>query len=758
VPWRRVVATIAIAVVLVQASVLPQAGAQPPPDRYALAGGCYRVRSSASLDGPFRFQATDLGRYLLLDEGGRFALGSGPAGGRADVAGPSADWQVDAEGDAFRLWLPETGVGWTADGAVTFEEADGCATIPDVEIGVTGPQATGSSPYAEVSGFVDAHLHMTAFEFLGGKAHCGRPWHPYGVTAALVDCSDHALTGGAGAVLENFLSAGTPVATHDTTGWPTFAYWPRYDSLTHEQTYYRWVERAWRGGLRMLTNLFVENRVLCEIYPLKQNDCDEMASVRLQAQRIHELERYIDAQSGGPGKGWFRIVDDPFEARAVANAGKLAVVLGIEISEPFGCRSTLGQPQCTEAGIDAQLDELEALGVRQLVVIHKFDNALGGVAFDGGTKGTIINLGNRYGTGRFWSMQTCDPDDTGVHDNDQSLPVDGLDQATALFGGILATFAPGALPVYPPPHHCNTLGLSPLGAHAVQAMVDRHLIVDVDHMSVAARQQALDLLEADAYSGVISSHSWSTPDAYPRVQALGGMIAPYAGGSSGFVEQWRARKATADPRYLFGLGFGADSNGLGAQGGPRADAADDPVRYPFRGFGGTTIDRQVSGSRVYDINVDGVAHYGLYPDWIEDLRVQAGDEIVADLARGSEAYLEMWERALGIPGRGCRPAATFAGLAAGMTPEEVLRAAGQPEQRAGSTFTYCVEGGGSEVLAFDAEARLLRPASAPPADPHGAPDRLPATGGEQAAWMPVAGVALALALALRVRSRRAPLR
>ena len=63
-------------------------------------------------------------------------------------------------------------------------------------------------------------------------------------------------------------------------------------------------------------NLFVENRALCELYPLKRNSCDEMDSVRLQDRRIDELEDYIDAQNGGPGKGWFRIVTDPFQARA----------------------------------------------------------------------------------------------------------------------------------------------------------------------------------------------------------------------------------------------------------------------------------------------------------------------------------------------------------------------------------------------------------------------------------------------------------
>ncbi len=85
-------------------------------------------------------------------------------------------------------------------------------------------------------------------------------------------------------------------------------------------------------------NLLVENKVLCELYPYKQNSCDEMDSVRLQARRMREMENYIDAQAGGPGKGFYRIVTDPFQARRVINEGKLAVIMGIEVSEPFGCQ------------------------------------------------------------------------------------------------------------------------------------------------------------------------------------------------------------------------------------------------------------------------------------------------------------------------------------------------------------------------------------------------------------------------------------
>jgi hypothetical protein len=198
------------------------------------------------------------------------------------------------------------------------------------------------------------------------------------------------------------------------------------------------------------------------------------------------------------------------------------------------------------------------------------------------------------------------------------------------------------------------------------------------------------------------------------VYELGGVVTPYAGGSTGFVDDWRRYKRDwADPRFTFGFGYGSDVNGFGAQGAPRGANAPNQVTYPFAGFGGAVIDKQVSGARTYDINLDGVAHYGLYPDWIEDLRRQGGDEIVADMARGPEAYLEMWERALGIAGNACRPDvddltdAQVAALTPGMTPEAVVRAVGQPSSRVGTQFTFCMTLGRTATATFTPEGQLL---------------------------------------------------
>src|SRR3954452_10041582 len=133
-----------------------------------------------------------------------------------------------------------------------------------------------------------------------------------------------------------------------------------------------------------------------------------MDAVRLQHKRILELQDYIDAQNGGPGKGWFRIVTDPWQARNVIHEGKLAVVLGIEISRLFDCQTYDGVAKCDRAQIDRDPDEVYGYGVRDMELINKFDNALAGVAGDNGSTGVVVHTGNKTETARYWKMQHCD--------------------------------------------------------------------------------------------------------------------------------------------------------------------------------------------------------------------------------------------------------------------------------------------------------------------------------------------------------------
>ena len=178
-------------------------------------------------------------------------------------------------------------------------------------------------------------------------------------------------------------------------------------NLTYEGTYWRWIERAWLGGLRLMVMGVNENRVLCELQANRTTRCNEMDTVRRGFKDIRELQHYVDAQAGGPGKGFFQIVTNPIEARRVINAGQDGGgardrdLRAVRLPQPGDARpatrrrSTASSTRCT------------SLGVRSSLLLNKFDNPLAGVRFDGGPFGVLINAGNQQSAGSFWSAETC---------------------------------------------------------------------------------------------------------------------------------------------------------------------------------------------------------------------------------------------------------------------------------------------------------------------------------------------------------------
>ncbi len=333
----------------------------------------------------------------MTEDGGAFRIVNEFAG---------RDLAVGA-GDA--LTTVAEGAGGAA-GLFSFEQASGCADYPEIDVNVTGAAAGTARPTPRSRAFVETHMHQMAFEFLGSKAHCGRPWHRFGAPYALADCPDHAATDGCGAVLETVLSGEhlpRPGRLADLHGLAA----PR---AAHPRAVLLQVARALLARRACASSSTCWSRTGSSAsstrsspQPQLQRDAQRPAARR---SGMRELERYIDAQSGGPGKGWYRIVDDPVEARHVINDGKLAVVMGMEVSEPFGCRLMQpgNAPLCTEQQVDDGLDELYDLGVRQLELINKFDNALSGVAGDSGSTGTITNGGNFLSAGSFWDLEHCD--------------------------------------------------------------------------------------------------------------------------------------------------------------------------------------------------------------------------------------------------------------------------------------------------------------------------------------------------------------
>jgi hypothetical protein len=97
---------------------------------------------------------------------------------------------------------------------------------------------------------------------------------------------------------------------------------------------------------------------------------------------------------------------------------------------------------------------------------------------------------------------------------------------------------------------------------------------------------------------------------------------------------------------------------------------------------------------VFDFNQDGVAMYGMFPDWWQDLRNTGGPRVTEDLARGAESYLQTWERANGIP-YGCKSGREhFTRVGLGRlrlryTTDKLLRRSGQPRVRGNRAWTWC---------------------------------------------------------------------
>src|SRR3546814_17848977 len=106
--------------------------------------------------------------------------------------------------------------------------------------------------------------------------------------------------------------------------------------------YYTWVERAWKAGLRIMVSEGTNISALCELAKTLGTahnpaalgyDCNDMNLGIAQVKYLYQLQDYVDAQEGGPGKGWFRIVSSPADASKGRTAGKPAVVPGREYAE-----------------------------------------------------------------------------------------------------------------------------------------------------------------------------------------------------------------------------------------------------------------------------------------------------------------------------------------------------------------------------------------------------------------------------------------
>ncbi|MDX1692572.1 MAG: hypothetical protein R3208_02330 [Ketobacteraceae bacterium] len=567
------------------------------------------------------------------------------------------------------------------------QDPEQCTAFPedDVDAEVSEAFYRVGNPTDKVKGYADIHAHLSMPKAMGSVVMAGDIFHRYGIEHALKDC-EH-IHGKEGALdILGMQRAGD--VRHKTSGYPDFEHWPNIDNVSHVTAYYRWIERAYLAGLRLMVTHASGNPQFCQLMSMvhfgkSEGDCTPADTVRRQTEYIYKLQDYIDAQAGGPGKGWFRVATSSQQAREIINDNKLAVVLGSEYSTLFDCSSS--NESCDEAFIDQELDKLYDMGIRSVFPIHRFDNAFGGAQYNGitwmhisskldtGHVDHLTDLVNPWKLlfkpigGNFFDMEKCPegiqgdkevPSMREFIENDFTFITNALRNVPRV-GGFLGTSLDFILldKLEPIPDYahlkdstssCNARSLQRMGKHLVNRIMDKGMLLEVDHMSYNTLQETFRLVEARGYPGIVSSHGIlrDADRILERIYQLGG-IGRTGGEPSQVNENIQATRGMIENTgNELGLGIGPDVQGIIFFG--FGDEGFVP-EYPFKSYDGTvTFTEPVIGNRTIDFEKEGIAHYGLFAEWVENFRQVSeaqGNDSFEIFMNSAEAYLQMWGRA-----------------------------------------------------------------------------------------------------------------
>lgn len=549
---------------------------------------------------------------------------------------------------------------------------------------------------------------------------------------SVAECANHHGDGcGERDCVQEFCQWHEWAACHWDNIWPPncgkhFKDWPAWDTPTHQQHWWGWVQDAYRRGLRVLGVSILDAHPLSKLFPTYARVPHDVILDQIQA--AHQFVA---------NHPWAEIALTPAHARQIVRSGRLAIVLTLEAEYPFCTQEPCGQGSDEEdiTNITTTLDEYHGLGVRAMQIVGHFDNSYGGVA---------NYVAAIHGIQWMYQQMTADGDITWpevLAATPTPLALAGIDAALGTLFSPFGQSVPGPVAAQYPaigfqsindvhslvtvlakiagnqckdrvtgvdrgcaecldennPIACdNKIGVWPLGLQLVQALVDRHMLIDLAHLSDLGTKNIDDYLNTvpngDRYPLYVShgdprealkepkdhdgkgghkgphQEKPTPPEIFAMIKKRGGVFGVRTGpdefvtrASSGVANDCAGSSKSFAQSLAYvvdqgvGVGFAVDMNGMIQNAAPRFHTKKKRSRKAACLY--NTWQQSLQGTEVVDdpstpftneseYNTKGLGHIGFLGAFMDDLRnVGLATPYRRALDFGAENFIRMWERA-----------------------------------------------------------------------------------------------------------------
>ena len=472
-----------------------------------------------------------------------------------------------------------------------------------------------------VPGFADLHLHQAAsLAYSGGWYWGDHEIGPLSGRAMACQGDNHATVTRLGIDALVDLAASHAPRNY---GYPTFNDWPRWNDIKHQQVTEKWLKQAHDNGLNLVVASLVNNQWLSAAMIASGNHNNRLSPADMESvkRQINSLKEMAETSS------WYTIVRDPWEARRAIEAGKLAVVLAVEVSDLM--------PR-SDGPWKQQLYDLYHMGVRNIQLAHESNSLFSGAAYHR----DVFEVNSRI---KAWFDRDIDYASGGNGTN-------------------------------------NPIGLTSRGEELLSEMIRLNMLIDIAHLSLASQRRIYQIVsQSYQYYPLFNSHTrietllfnedkdilrehLTTDETLNYIKNTGGLLGlrtgeermlTYSptqdsqvanncdGSSRSFIQFYQY----ANDRGV-NVAFGSDFNGFITQTPPRygedacATAPNNSLRLQQAAAQGVAPSNVPL--YVQEFNQKGLAHVGLLPGLLYDMNLLGAD--TDNIANSAESFIQMWQR------------------------------------------------------------------------------------------------------------------